>query len=340
LRPVVAVPARNEAKRLPTLLSALAQQTWVSATNQPLDVVVVLNNCHDHSAEIVKVASTRHDGLRLHVVDVRFPLPWAHVGSARRLAMDRAFNIGGPHSVLFSTDADATPAVDWIDASLRVIRSGADLVGGNIIGDKCEEAQLGKGFMRRATRHLEYGRLADCLTSLIDPDPCDPWPRHVDHTGASLAVRGDVYGAVGGIPPISFREDVAFVTRAVARGYRLRHPLDVRVDVSARLDGRARGGMADCLKAWLAAEAAGQPQLVDDAAAVLARLARRRHKRTAIASALKHGKIPSPGRHPIWLPREFADSCSRGPTKPVGIESAIKQMKQIIAASPDSIRVT
>ena len=98
--------------------------------------------------------------------------------------------------------------------------------------------------------------------------------------------------------------------------------------------------MADCLKAWLAAEAAGQPQLVDDAAAVLARLARRRHKRSGLASASKHGNIPLPGGHPIWLPREFANWCSRGPTKPVGIESAIRQMKQIVAASPDSIRVT
>jgi hypothetical protein len=72
------------AERLPTLLSALAQQTWLFAANKLLDVVVVLNNCDDHSAEIVNVASTRHDGLRLHVVDVRFPPPWAHVGSARR----------------------------------------------------------------------------------------------------------------------------------------------------------------------------------------------------------------------------------------------------------------
>ena len=109
LRPVVAVPARNEAERLPTLLSALAQQTWLFAANKLLDVVVVLNNCDDHSAEIVNVASTRHDGLQLHVVEVRFPPPWAHVGSARRLAMERALNIGGPHSVLFSTDADAAP---------------------------------------------------------------------------------------------------------------------------------------------------------------------------------------------------------------------------------------
>jgi type 1 fimbriae regulatory protein FimE len=68
-----------------------------------------LNNCDDHSAEIVNAASTRHDGLRLHVVDVRFPPPWAHVASARRLAMERALNIGGPHSVLFSTEhRDAT----------------------------------------------------------------------------------------------------------------------------------------------------------------------------------------------------------------------------------------
>jgi hypothetical protein len=95
----------------------------------------------DHSAEIVDVASTRHGGLRLHVVDVRFPPPWAHVGSARRLAMERALNIGGPHSVLFSTDADAAPAADWIEASLRSISAGADLVGGHIIGDALRHSQ-------------------------------------------------------------------------------------------------------------------------------------------------------------------------------------------------------
>jgi Glycosyl transferase family 2 len=340
LRPVVAVPARNEAKRLPTLLSALAQQTWLFAANKLLDVVVVLNNCDDHSAEIVSVASTRHDGLRLHVVNVRFPPPWAHVGSARRLAMEWALNIGGPHSVLFSTDADAAPAADWIEATLRSISAGADLVGGHIIGDKGEEALLGKGFLRRATHHLEYVGLVNHLKSLLYPDPHDPWPRHGDHTGASLAVRGDVYRAVGGIPPISFREDVMFVTRAVARGYRLRHPLQVRVSVSARLEGRARGGMADCLKAWLAAEAAGQPQFVDDAAAVLARLVHRRHKRGALASTSGRRSIPLPGGCPIWLPREVADSCIRGHGKPIGIETAIRQMKHIIAASPDSIRVT
>lgn len=340
LRPVIAVPAKNEAERLPKLLSALARQTWLSTSPRPLDVIVVLNNCDDHSAEAVGAAAKRHAALRIDVTNVRFAPPWAHAGTARRFAMEHARNIGGPHCVLFSTDADAAPAIDWIEASLRVIRDGADLVGGHLIGDKHEEALLGPNFNRRAARHLEYAMLVDRLASLVDPDPHDPWPRHADHTGASLAVRGDVYSALGGIPAISFREDVAFVAKATAAGYRLRHPLDVRVTVSARLDGRAQGGMADCLKAWLAAEANGRPDLVDDAAAVFLRLARRRRLRGGWTSEPRHGRIRPRGGHPIWLPREFARPRGRTHAKPIEIETAIAQIKQIIAASPEPIRVT
>ena len=340
MRPVVAIPAKNEEERLPKLLSALAGQSWLSVSQRPLDVIVVLNNCNDKSAEVVGAAALRHSGLRLEVIDVQFPAPYAHVGSARRLAMERARNIGGPKSVLFSTDADAAPAADWIEASLRVIRAGAHLVGGHIIGERSEEALLGAGFIRRATRHLHYAKLIDRLTSLVDPNPHDPWPRHADHTGASLAVRGDVYSAVGGIPAISFREDVTFVAKAVDAGYRLRHALDVRVSVSARLDGRANGGMADCLKAWLAAEAAGQPQLVESAAAVLIRLARHRRERAGRGSAAGHGPNAPPGERPIWLPREFAEPRICSDAQPVEIETAIRQMKQAIAATRDLIRVT
>jgi hypothetical protein len=60
----------------------------------------------------------------------------------------------------------------------------------------------------------------------------------------------------------------------------------------------------------------------------------------ALASASGPGSIPPPGGRPIWLPREFADSCIRGRGKPIGIEAAIRQMKQIIATGPDSIHVT
>ncbi len=181
--------------------------------------------------------------------------------------------------LLLTTDADAVPDPDWIEANLRSVGAGADIVGGLIIGDPEEEAQLGPGFLLRAKKLSDYANLADRLASLIDPLAHDPWPRHRDHTGASLAVRGDVYRAVGGLAPLPFREDLDFVARVRASGGLLRHAPDVRVQVSARLVGRARGGMADCLKDWLRAEAENRPLLVEAPEAIRSRLERRRQLR-------------------------------------------------------------
>ena len=98
----------------------------------------------------------------------------------------------------------------------------------------------------------EYGELRDELAALIDPMDHDPWPRHHDHTGGSLAVRSSVYRTVGGMDAVPFREDLAFVSKVMAAGYRLSHPLNVIVTVSARTQGRAKGGMADCLRTSIA----------------------------------------------------------------------------------------
>jgi Glycosyl transferase family 2 len=329
-RPVVAVPAKNEAERLPRLLAALSAQTWLAKSSRPLDVVVVLNNCDDHSAEIMRMEARRYSSLRLHLINVQLPPVQAHVGSARRLAMERARDIGGPSSILFSTDADAVPAVDWIEASLRAIRAGADIVGGHIIGDKKEEALLGKAFIRRATRHLEHAELVDHLISIIDPILHDPWPRHSDHTGASIAIRNDVYNSIGGMPALPFREDTTLVSRAVAAGYRLRHSLDVRVGVSARLEGRARGGMADCLKAWMAAETAGVPQLVEDPASVCFRLLDRRRRRS-VSTRKCHSCSEVFLEKAIELPRDIEGKGVQKYSKSIEIGTAIERLKQIIA---------
>ena len=242
IEPIVCVPARNEAKRLPYLLRSLRQQTWLRENAASLRTVIVLNNCDDDSATVVQQIAGELRQLSLHLIEARFAPKHAHVGSARRLAMDSAAALAAKNSVLLTTDADAIPRHDWIDANLRAISDGADLVGGYIIGDKDEEARLGPGFVRRASRDLYYARLVDRLASLVSPVPHDPWPRHSDHTGASLAVRREVYAAVGGMPALPFREDLAFVGRVCRAGYRLRHPLDVQVTVSARLNGRAAGG--------------------------------------------------------------------------------------------------
>ena len=61
--------------------------------------------------------------------------------SARRVVChDTALALAPKNCVLLTTDADAIPRHDWIEANLRAIASGADLVAGHIVGNKQEEA--------------------------------------------------------------------------------------------------------------------------------------------------------------------------------------------------------
>ena len=338
-RPIVAVPARNEAERLPALMDALAAQTWCGS-GERLAVVVVLNNCSDDSADVLSAAAMRHPQLEVAVQEVLLTAPDAHVGAARRLAMEAALGIAnGEPCALLTTDADATPEAQWVIANLAALEAGADLVGGRIIGDPVEEARLGPGFQRRVARHLHYAELADRLADSIDPIAHDPVPRHGDHTGASLAVRGDVYAALGGMPALPFREDVAFVTRARAAGYRLRHAPEARVKVSARLVGRAPGGMADCLRAWIRAEAEDQPQLVESVDRLTARLRLRRAIRTgAVAGAPSVVASPScawldgwridPDASQVWVELWAGDDLDTPGDTP--IEHAITRIEGLL----------
>jgi GT2 family glycosyltransferase len=278
--PIVVIPARNEEALLPRLLSALSRQTVLATLPKPLDVVLVLNNTDDRSGEAATLAAVRLPCISLTLENVHFPATQAHVGFARKLAMDLASaSIDNDAGVILSTDADAVPNDNWIEANLRAIEAGADLVGGRIVGDREEEALLGPHFQRRAQSYARYADLCDELSSLIDPLDYDPWPRHHDHTGASLAVRNDVYRHVGGLDPLPFREDLGFVAKVQASGYRLCHPPDVEVMVSARTVGRASGGMADCLRTWIQAEKDGQPALVECPLSVERRLLLRRQIR-------------------------------------------------------------
>lgn len=271
----MAVPARNEEERLGALIAALDRQTIHAASGPPTPVIVVLNNCTDRSAEAARRAAEHAPAIALSLIEVELPPEQAHAGAARRLAMDAAAAICGPNGVILTTDADATPDPRWIEETSKAIEAGADLVGGRLIGDPIEEAVLGPAVLRRAGAVLRHQELCDELASILDPLPHDPWPRHHDHTGASLAVRADVYRALGGMPPLAFREDLAFVSKARAAGFKLRHAPAVRVVVSARLDGRAAGGMADCLRRWREDEAAGLPLLVENPVAFEERLWRR-----------------------------------------------------------------
>jgi hypothetical protein len=143
-------------------------------------------------------------------------------------------------------------------------------------------------------------------------------------------VRGEVYAAVGGLRSLPCREDLDFVRRARAAGYRLRHSVDVRVQVSARLNGRASGGMAACLKRWVSAEAKGLPHLVEAPQAIAAR-ARKRHMLRLLAAA------PSecPTQYgPIWPGGALIELLAPDEPDAIGtvrVDLAAAQIEQMIS---------
>lgn len=320
--PWVAVPARNEAQRLPGLVAALATQTWQGESGRILPVVIALNNCQDDSASLLQALGTRFPSVELLVVEQNFEDHCAHAGSARRLAMETACAgaLDLDASVLLTTDADAVPEPDWVAATLAAIASGADVATGALSADRAEEDALGAGFCRRAALHKQYMALADRLSGRIDPLAWDPMPRHHDHSGGSIAVRANAYRAVGGLRPLPFREDLDLIGRLRGAGYRIRHAPEIRVTVSARVFGRASGGMADCIKQWIRDEAEGRPMLVESPL----RIERRAQLRHAIRT-----REPSPADSARLIERLAPDEPDAVGTVP--IERAIQALEARVA---------
>lgn len=242
----VCVPARNEAARLAALLASLAAQDWPGV----IPVVIAVNNTTDDSLERIAAARSVHgDRLDIHVAVADFPAGLAHAGSARRLAMTEGLRLLADRrsGVLVSTDADARPPAGWLRAIGAAWARGADLVGGKIVIDE-EREPLPEAIARIRDAWDRYWADVREVEDRIDPIAWDPAPRHGDHTGASLAIRAELYIACGGVPLVPTGEDLALVRAAVAVGGRLAHPADVTVRVSPRVTGRAEGGMADAMR--------------------------------------------------------------------------------------------
>jgi len=239
----VAIPARDEADELEGCLLALAAQRHAAIQG----VVICLSNCIDDSAAVVRRVAGALP-FRVDTIDVVLPPEQACAGRARRLAMDRAGVLAGPDGILLTTDADARVPRDWVAANVCAIENGADAVAG-----WSEIEPLGA---RRIPQHLHtidaregnYARLLDEIRSLLDADPADPWPRHDEHCGASIAVTVAAYRRAGGMPPVPLAEDRAFFDALRLVDARIRHAPEVSVVVSARLQGRAPGGMADTMR--------------------------------------------------------------------------------------------
>ena len=256
-RAIVILPARNEEFTLLTALDALAAQ--VDELGAPLpsecfEILLLLNNCTDNSAGVARSWQAQHPRAPLHIIEKTLPPKAAHVGTARRLLMDTAWrrleqSFERPAGIL-STDADTIVAPDWITQILCALARGADAVGGSIRLKDGDLKSLPAGARRAYLRDRRYQRLVAELEYWLDPQPCDPWPRHLEHFGASLACTPEIYSRAGGMPPVKPLEDVAFVDALRRVGARLRHEPSVVVHTSGRLDGRAEVGLSGQLRIW------------------------------------------------------------------------------------------
>ncbi len=275
-RACVTIPARDEEATLPACLDALARQ--VDLDGRPLradafEVLLLLNNCTDQSAARVQRWHADYPHMQLRIAEREFSVGEAHAGTARRLLMDTAWQrLGGDEAngkaLILATDADSTVAPDWLAQNAAAVRAGADAVGGAVRLLPAEIASLPSQVRDCYMRDRRYAELIAQLEHLLDPQEGDPWPRHLDHFGSSLACTAPAYARAGGMPAAAALEDEAFVDRLRRADLRLRHEPRVRVFTSARLAGRATVGLAGQLRLW--SELAGEHEHTAPSAAYLA----------------------------------------------------------------------
>jgi glycosyltransferase involved in cell wall biosynthesis len=239
---VVAIPAKNEADRIGACLLALARQS-----RKPEAAVLLLNNCTDQTEAVAHSLSASLP-FALYKIRHTFPRPTANAGNARRLAMQYAAGLAGAGGVLLTTDADGVVAEDWIERALLAVSDGAELVCGRAEIDLTEAALIPAHLHADDALECELTELVDQIACRLDPEPADPWPRHTEAAGASLAVTVAAFTRVGGVPAVASGEDRAFVDALARIDARIRHDPTVRVTVSGRLHGRAAGGMADTIR--------------------------------------------------------------------------------------------
>lgn len=243
---VVAIPAKDEEALIGGCLAALGRQERMAPGE--LAALVLLNNTSDGSLSRIAEIAPRL-GIEVRAVELALPPAQANAGWARRLAVEAAAAIVAPDGILMTTDADGQADAGWAAANRDAIRRGVAAVAGYVTADWDEMCRtLPQEVLDRGAIEWEYQHRLMELEALADPVPHDPWPRHNQNCGASIAVTRAAWKAVGGVPPLGVGEDRALFDVLRAHDLPIRHSRDAHVVVSARTIGRAYGGMADALR--------------------------------------------------------------------------------------------
>jgi glycosyltransferase involved in cell wall biosynthesis len=252
LKVCVIVPARNEADHLPeTLMALLHQKDGAGKALSPdlYEVLLLVNNCSDHTAAVAYQFQDEHPHFRLHVEDICLPKHKANIGTVRRLLMDEAYRrlhaTCGQGGIIASTDGDTVVDETWVHHIMQEISSGVDAVGGRIL-TRSNNHPVRLWHLR----DVMYRSLLARAEALIDPFDHDPWPRHYQYYGANLAVTCAAYERAGRLPEVPFLEDNAFHEALTMIDARIRKSYLVKVYTSDRQQGRVEVGFSEQLSYW------------------------------------------------------------------------------------------
>ena len=318
---IAAIPVRDEEDRIEACLDALLAQRDLSGRPLPSDalgLVLLLNNCSDRTAAIAR-GRLAASGAPFALVNVALPPSQANAGFARRLALDLAAlwleRADRRDGVLLTTDADSRVPPQWLARNLAAIHAGCGAVAGRVTLEPAEEGLLPQALMRRTARENAYEQALLALSARIDPIAHDPWPNHWSASGASYGVTLDAYRAIGGLPYPASGEDRALADMLLRHDIPIRHDPDIVVVTSARLDGRACGGVADTIRMRCEdPEAPGDERLEPLANALRRYLWRRRLRRWHAAGLLqsRSGLQQPSWQIPLGLPARVALVCGSG----------------------------
>ena len=237
----IAIPAFDEADRIDACLASLAVQDDPG----PMVVIVVANNCTDATAAIAR----RPRPIDVRVIEHRFAAHKRGAGAARGMAMAHAARAG---SIILTTDADCVVDRDWVRAHRTAFARGVDAVAGRVSAAWSELSQHPAAALRIGALEWAYLGLMAQAEPLFDPVAHDPAPRHVQRCGANIGITRTMLDRVGGVPPIPTGEDRALLQAVERADGLVRHDPGPHVTASARMEGRAGGGMADALRARMA----------------------------------------------------------------------------------------
>lgn len=277
MRVVVGIPAHDEAESLPSCLTAVlaaGRHAVHRGVARHVHVVVAAHRCTDDTAQVASAllpedgSGSPGDGVLPDAVpvtgEVLLDRTSSCVGQVRNGALFAGLRrlgvpSGEPATWLFSTDADTVVPRDWITRGLQAAQRPGDAAQpqGQAAQPQGDAAQPQATRGVAAPAPVAVAGLVDLANWNATPMQRQAYEAQVARGlfpgghwhayGATLAVRSDVFAALGGFPHRAVGEDVGLVSALRQAGFAVATPTDWRVTTSARSPGRAEGGLGDLL---------------------------------------------------------------------------------------------